>query len=157
MTLPLGYRICFTQYRELPLYEVQKDLSIQLWRLGYAPLPQDVVAPCALCVVRGYGGFCYRGDEPHAHHLIIPDGYIRNVERNVNWFWNLIPVQGTCHKKAHSKEFREPLILKQAELIGRHVLHEENDMAAQFGLAWILEQIQLEGLKIHIPLPVTKY
>jgi len=153
-SLSLGYRICFTQYRELPLYEVQKDLSIQLWRLGYAPLPRDVVAPCAVCVIRGYAGFCYRGDPPHTHHLVIPRNYTRNVDRTVNWFWNLIPVQGTCHKEAHGKELRDALIRKQAELIGLYILHEEH-VPILCGLQWISDQIQLECLKVHIPLPTS--
>lgn len=153
--LDMGRRVCYATYRNLPLYEVQKDLAVQLWRLGYTPLPRDAIAPCAVCVIRGYAGFCYQGDPPHVHHLIIPRNYTRDIDRTVNWFWNLIPVQSTCHEEAHGKELRELLIRKQAELIGRHILHEE-DMPVELGLQWIGDQIQLECLKTHIPLLVTK-
>jgi len=149
--------IRFQDYRELPLYEVQRALTMELWYKGYAPYSsRQVIAPCAPCVVKGYTGYIYKGDPLHTHHLIIPRGYTRNLKRNVHWFWNLIPTHALCHTLAHDKELREQLVLKQAELIGWYVLHEE-DMAAQLGLQWIHDQIQLEGLKIHIPLPVTKY
>ena len=154
--LDWSVRIVFATYRNHSLYEVQKGLSISLWKAGYGPLPYWATAVCAVCAVKERS--CYLGKKaPEAHHLLIPRNYTRNVDRTVNWYWNLVPVHQECHKEAHGKELKDRLILKQAELIGRHILHEENDMAAQFGLAWILEQIQLEGLKIHIPLPVTKY
>lgn len=144
----------YIDYRALPLYEVQKQLAIRLWRLGYCPLSRHIKAVCAPCVVKGYACFLMARDEPEAHHLIIPRGYTRDLDRNVHWFWNLVPAHPGCHLLAHSRELRDDIILKQAELIGWHILHESDAQAA--GLAWLQEQIDLEGLKTHIPLPLPK-
>ena len=146
-----GWAFLYGAYRRLPLYEFQKNLAIQLWMAEYGPLPHTYPGVCAVCAVRGYNAICKL--PPDAHHLIIPRSYTRDRDRTVNWYWNLIPVDQSCHELAHSKDMKDRLVLEQARLIGLHILGDDTEIATQTGLAWIAGEILREGLRVPISLP----
>jgi len=135
--------IFLDDYREQPDYRVQKALAIEFWAEPWQPLPSGITGCCGVCLVKSYRGWMY--SEPSAHHLIIPRNYTRDLDKTVNWWWNLVPVHELCHKEAHGKLMRARLARYLARQIGNG-----NEAV---GLEWLKEQVILEELKFEVHLP----